>query len=315
MSVIVASYNHARFLDERIQSLLNQTYKNLEIIIVDDKSIDESIEIIESYKSDSRLKLLENESNMGWIETSNRGYFHSKGKYVMFANCDDSCDPAQIETLVTFLEKEHNLGLVFSRSKLIDEEGRVLGDDFNGREKEFKRICNGDTTIEASKFRNLLSHSCVIPNLSAALISRKAFSELNGFSNAYNICSDWDFYLRLSKNFSAGYVYSSLNNFRQHNMTIRSINGNEKILMEISRLLLRQDLMSDLGIFPSFRAKFHVSRIFWEYVLNRQIFQSLKLLRLAKNIVLMDSIMLIVLPIGFFIRISNLFSRQLSISK
>ena len=86
ISVIVASYNHSRFLDERIQSLLSQTYTNLEVTIIDDNSTDESVSIINKYLTDSRVRLIKNPKNRGWINVSNQGFEESTGDYLIFVN-------------------------------------------------------------------------------------------------------------------------------------------------------------------------------------------------------------------------------------
>ena len=85
VSIVVASYNHTRFLDERIQSLLAQTYENFEIIVIDDNSTDDSALMISKFLGDSRIRLVQNRENVGWVNVSNQGFKESKGKFLLFA--------------------------------------------------------------------------------------------------------------------------------------------------------------------------------------------------------------------------------------
>lgn len=312
VSVVIASYNHADFLEERLESILGQTYNNLEIILVDDKSSDGSVEIIRKYLNDKRLGLYENQLNLGWVGTSNKGFSLSSGKYLMFANCDDTCLPNLIEKLVDYFETETNLGLVYCKSNLINFQGQIIGDDFQGREKSFKEFCNGDVTIPSEQFNSFLLHSCVIPNLSAALIRRDIFERLGGFSDDYKICSDWDFYIRLSRENSVGYIVQALNSFRQHQNTIRAQDGEEKVLTEIIKLLLSRQSLMELNFGKRIRSRYQVSRVFAETVLKRERFGFDQVTRLLKTLVLIDHKTLIILPISLVARGFNVVLKFIS---
>lgn len=93
VSVIIPNYNHARFLDERIQSVLNQTYQNFELIILDDKSTDNGLEVINKYKDDSHIShIVVNEENSGSpFKQWHKGFELAKGDWIWLAESDDSC--------------------------------------------------------------------------------------------------------------------------------------------------------------------------------------------------------------------------------
>ena len=141
VSVIVASYNHSEYLIERMDSLINQTYKNVEILVIDDCSTDGSREVLRDYESHPKVKIIIREINGGWVNVSNQGADISKGEFIIFANCDDTCEPQMLEKLVESIKKNPSAGISYSRSKIIDQSGKFLGDDFLIREKAFRNFC------------------------------------------------------------------------------------------------------------------------------------------------------------------------------
>ena len=111
VSVIMPVYNSEKYLNEAIDSILNQTYKNIELIIIDDGSSDNSVKLIREYKS-SKIKFYQNEKNMGVSATRNKAIDLSKGKYIALLDSDDISPLYRIEKEVEFLEKNVDFGLV-----------------------------------------------------------------------------------------------------------------------------------------------------------------------------------------------------------
>src|SRR5690606_21799141 len=128
VSVICLCYNHARFLAEALDSVLNQTYKNLEIIVVDDQSTDNSRAIIEDYVSRfPQIKYLPNEQNLGNCTAFNRAYRLSKAKYLIDFATDDVFLPERIAEQVAAFEKlDKSYGVLFTDAEFIDDNGRHL---------------------------------------------------------------------------------------------------------------------------------------------------------------------------------------------
>jgi glycosyltransferase involved in cell wall biosynthesis len=97
ISIVLPNYNYARYLDERIQSLLNQTYQDFELIIVDDASTDNSLETIDKYIADPRVKTIFYPNNSGSVyQRWNDGAEIATGEYLIFAGADDSCHPTSL---------------------------------------------------------------------------------------------------------------------------------------------------------------------------------------------------------------------------
>jgi len=238
VSVVVASYNHAGHLDRRMASLISQTYQNIEILVIDDHSPDNSLEVLRKYESHPKVKLVARHDNGGWVAVFNQGIEMASGEFVLFANCDDECDPSMIERLVAGVRAFPSAGISFCRSLLIDKDGKHLGDDYSMRESAFRLRCEGDTLIDQSEMGRFLLHSCVIPNTSAALIRRECFDTVGLISAAYRVCSDWDLYFKIATCYDVAYLAAPLNRFRQHPTSITGSAKGRLIHEEYVRLLL-----------------------------------------------------------------------------
>lgn len=255
VSVVVTSYNHARFLDERMRSLLGQRYGNMEIIVVDDRSTDDSVSVLEKYGTDPRVRLVVRERNGGWVAASNHGYELSTGEYVIFANCDDSCTPDLIGRLVAALEESPSAGLAFARSSLLGESGETLGTDFESREARFRRRCGADTVLSGEEMTRFLLHSCVIPNLSGAMFRAACYEDSGRLDEEYRVCSDWVLYFRVAERFDVSYVAEPLNYFRQHPRSIRESTKARVLFEEYMRLLYGYHRRISLAPWDRFRLK------------------------------------------------------------
>lgn len=223
VSIVFTSYNHRRFLRKALERLLYQTYPNYEVIVIDDCSTDGSQDIIKEYADHPRLRMELRTTNSGsYVKASNYGASFANGTILMFAQCDDYADATQLEKLVNAMLENENAGVVFSKSNLIDEHDAFIADDFTGRESAFREKCKNNTLITKQEMIRFLSYSCVLPNLSAAIIRKDLFHAIGGFSEKYLVMSDWGFWLDLAVKTDFYYITEPLNNFRQHNKTIRS---------------------------------------------------------------------------------------------
>lgn len=125
VSVIIPSYNHAKFISEAIESVLNQTYQDLELVIVDDCSPDNSVDIISKFK-DKRIRFYKNDVNQGAVYTTNYAISLSKGKYLALINSDDIWETNKLELQVKFLEENKEYDAVFSNASFVNEEKKAL---------------------------------------------------------------------------------------------------------------------------------------------------------------------------------------------
>lgn len=128
VSVVMPVYNGEKFLKESIESILNQTYKNFEFIIVNDASTDNSEKIIKYYeKKDKRIKYFKNKKNLGQSESVKKGINFSKGKYFFKLDNDDIADKSRLKKIVDFFENNQEYIVVGSNIKIINEKSKVVG--------------------------------------------------------------------------------------------------------------------------------------------------------------------------------------------
>jgi glycosyltransferase involved in cell wall biosynthesis len=301
VSVIVASYNYRAFLPRRLDSLIAQTYKNLEIIVIDDASTDGSLDILANYESNPIIRIYKNKNNLGWVGTSNLGAEFAKGDFIIFANCDDYCYSTMIEVLALPLVNSSDVALSFCCSNLIDESGNIIGNDRKFRERSFLRKCSHDALLLSDEMLYFLCKSCVIPNLSATLIRRSAFFDAGGFSHNFEVCSDWDLYMKIVNISPVFYIRQPLNYFRQHSNTIRSSTRDRKVYSEYITLTI-QLVLSCSRAKTRFRGRLRVAYYIGSYLLRPSregvafFFEQLSYLRNT------DPVSLLFIPGGVLLR-------------
>lgn len=121
-------YNSAEFIDQSISSILNQTYKDFEFLIIDDCSTDNSFLIIEKYsKRDNRIKIFQNSKNLGLTKNLNKLIYHARGNYIARMDADDISLPDRLKKQVNFLNENPNIDIVGCFSENISEKGQLLG--------------------------------------------------------------------------------------------------------------------------------------------------------------------------------------------
>jgi glycosyltransferase involved in cell wall biosynthesis len=126
VSIITPVYNSESFIEETIKSVVNQTYTNWELILIDDSSIDNSISIINSYREEySNIKLLKNKSNQGAAVSRNKGIEIALGEFIAFLDSDDIWKSNKLEKQIGLMKKE-KLDVSFSSYELINEQGKAL---------------------------------------------------------------------------------------------------------------------------------------------------------------------------------------------
>lgn len=207
VSVIVPNYNHAPYLQERLDSIIGQTYQNMEIIVLDDRSTDDSLSVIKRY-SDKVSQVVVNEKNSGspFVQWE-RGFSLAKGDLIWIAESDDTCQPDFLERMVAEFEQRPELAVAFCRSQRIDVDGNRLGED--GFDEP--------SVIEGRLFiKNYLSRYNYIVNASSAVFARKLLDEVDRSYTQFRGCGDWVFWAEVAKSGYVAYIDVPLNCFRQH---------------------------------------------------------------------------------------------------
>ena len=185
ISVVVPVFNGEKTIKETINSILHQTFKDIEVIISDDGSTDSTLEIVKSI-SDSRIKVF-SYPNAGVSASRNRGISQSKAEYIAFIDADDLWTPDKLESQWEALQKNSQAAVAYSWTDYIDESSKFL--------KSGRRIkANGDA------FSKLLLFN-FLENGSNPLIGRKALEEVGGFDEFLPAAQDKDMWLRLAANY------------------------------------------------------------------------------------------------------------------
>ena len=124
ISVVMPVYNGEQFVAKAVESILNQTFKDFEFIIIDNKSTDNSVKIIKSF-NDSRITLIQNEQNFGIATSLNKGIKHSRGQYIARMDADDISYPNRLDEQVSFLEKNPGVSVLGTYASLLNENGKI----------------------------------------------------------------------------------------------------------------------------------------------------------------------------------------------
>ena len=223
VSVVIPNYCHARYLDERIQSVLNRTYQNFEVIILDDCSPDDgaSRAVIEKYRSNPHVShIVYNEVNSGgpykqWA----KGADLAKGDLLWIAESDDYADEHFLEVLVPQFEKNNNVSVAFCRSMLFNNKG-IIGPA--GR----KYIQEG--IIDGKQFIHDYMHSGTgIVNASSAVFTKDAFMNISKDYASLKGAGDRLFWILLAEKGDVVFVEKPYNYFRDHSAnTTKKCNTN-----------------------------------------------------------------------------------------
>jgi glycosyltransferase involved in cell wall biosynthesis len=185
VSIIVTSYNYEKYIGQTIQSILSQTYTNWELIVSDDCSTDDSLEIIRAF-NDDRITLLTTETNLGGGTAYNKAYALCTGKYLCCLDSDDFMAPDKIEKQVRFLEEHSGVDVLGTFITEVDDEGNATGDKFK-HEEWFNRNIDLNQP-ESWLWQNRLNHSSVL--------IRKSVHDLVGLINNNLVFYDYELWVR-----------------------------------------------------------------------------------------------------------------------
>ena len=223
VSVLMTVYNREKYIAEAIESVLNSTYKNFELIIVDDQSKDESLAIAKSYESkDERIKLYINEKNLGDYPNRNKAASYAKGKYLKYLDADDTIYKYSLNYMVEAMEDNPNAALGISFNKIEDV-------------KPYPLISKPRQTY----YDEYLGKSVLGCGPSAAIIKKDVFEKKGGFSGKQYI-GDHELWLKISADYTIIKLQPSLIWWRQHeNQQIVSERKNYEILNTRYQLSLK----------------------------------------------------------------------------
>jgi len=221
ISVVTPTYNRARFLPEAVESVLAQTHADLELIIVDDGSVDETREILEPFLADGRVRYFYQE-NRGQSHARNLALKQARGDFIAFLDSDDLWYPDKLEKQLAVLREKPEVDIVHGDEAIIDENGVVTS-------QENMRRYSGRIT------QRLLADNSV--SITTALVRRRCFDEMGGFDTSVGVADDYELWLRFSARYRFHYEPGIVASYRVMTDQIssdkrRRFAANERIIQE-----------------------------------------------------------------------------------
>lgn len=226
VTVIIPVYNAEKYLRQAIESIVEQTYQHLEIVLINDGSVDSSESIIEQF-SDSRIIYVKNDENCGLIQTLNKGFSFAKGKYIARMDADDISEPMRIQKQVEFLESNPQVGLVGTSF-------RIFGD----KEELVKYPCeNQDIRLAFMNYNPFCHPSVMIRN---EVITTYGLQ----FKKAYLHAEEYKLWTEISLYTECANLSECLLNYRSHATQVSQVHLNQQIE---NSLLIQQEYLNASG--------------------------------------------------------------------
>ena len=207
VSVVIPAFNRKDYIRQTVDSVLNQTHKALELIVVDDGSTDGTLDILKEYGE--RITLLQhpNGENRGQASALNLGLQHLQGEYIAILDSDDYWSLNYIETMLPFLDKNPECGMAYSNGYAVDETGKVLYDLI--KEGHQERNQAGDILLD-----------CYLCLPGESLVRRSVYERVGGFDVSLRAGQDHDMCIRLAENCQLAFNNKPLFHYRKHADTI-----------------------------------------------------------------------------------------------
>ena len=241
ISVVIPNYNYGMYIEERIDTVINQTYPIYELIILDDKSEDNSIEVIENkLKTISGIQtyFVKNEVNSGNVFAQwKKGFELVSGDYVWIAEADDSSNPKFLESVMVGFEKENTI-ISYCESLTIDSKGQVLMGDLREWIDIFK-IGKWDKNYFNNGIDEIVSTLCInntIANVSSVVFKNGDYFDIIEKAKQFKLAGDWFVYMNLLEKGNIAYCRESLNYHRMQEQGVTLSINKEKEFEEIVRM-------------------------------------------------------------------------------
>jgi len=207
VTVLMPVYNAERYLRQAIDSVLNQTYQEFILLLINDGSTDKSEQIIESY-TDERIKYVKNEKNLGLVATLNKGLQMIHTKYIARMDADDICRPKRLEYQVQFMEANDGIALLGTWANLIDEDGKLVGSLTPYSDERRIRT--------ALLFSNIFVHS--------SIMMRKSVLEENGwcYNQEHKAVEDYGLWIKFASKYQVAILEQKFLDYRLNSNGIMS---------------------------------------------------------------------------------------------
>lgn len=224
VSVVMAVFNGAEYIRESLHSILNQTFQDFELIIVDDASTDNTVNVIKEYKDD-RIVLICNDENMKLPKSLNKGIKFARGKYIIRMDADDICMPNRFAKQVSFMEKHPDIAASSGNYYTIDDRGKI-------KRKFGLKIRSWRLTGKMLNRYVLIPSPLVHP---AAIIRKKIFDEGILYNEDYTSAQDYELWLNIHRFYKLGNIPDVILKYRIHEKSI-SVSKRKKQLLNAYKI-------------------------------------------------------------------------------
>jgi glycosyltransferase involved in cell wall biosynthesis len=230
VSIVIPAYNNAKFLPEAIESVLDQTYKDYEIIVVDDGSTDNTKEVLAPYFD--KIKYIQ-QQNQGAGNARNTGIRHSQGEYIAFLDADDVWLPEKLHIQINYLNNNPRIAMVYSLSYSMSEDG-----------KQIKKKGKWGRTLPSENLFDVLFLHNIIPT-STVVVRNEVFNTIGLFDESLINSQDRDLWLRIARELNVAGISKLLSKYRH---TSGSLRKNKGAIEFIRRVIEKHYKLSiDLG--------------------------------------------------------------------
>ncbi len=225
VSVIVPTYNRAHLLGRALQSILNQTYKDFEVIVADDGSTDKTDEVIRSFSA-LDIRYIRHEKNKGEAAARNTGVLAAKGEFIAFLDSDDEWLPEKLEKqMAVFQYHSLRVGIVYSNMCEIERNGK-------------RRIWKSPTFMpeDGRFYRRALNYQVYGIGIGSSIVRKACFEKVGIFDERLSYYVDFDFFIRLSKEFCFYHIKEPLMNYYVTDDSFRWVTsahiGSREVILE-----------------------------------------------------------------------------------
>ena len=233
-TVIIPTYNRREWIEECLDSVLGQTYPNVEVIVVDDRSTDDTVEYLRGAEKFRNVKLHVQEKNGGASIARNTGIEMANGELIVFIDSDDMLQPTHIETAARFFDEYSDLGLFCCDSRMIDANGNVIlgGKTWHESLRDAKGV---DVHTGFRSLQDLFRFSNCFPGFT---LRREVFQKLGGFTQSIFPADDYDLALRVAESdFKVYYLHEPLCLRREHDGQCSGIQNSVKTQVKLIEAL------------------------------------------------------------------------------
>jgi glycosyltransferase involved in cell wall biosynthesis len=238
VSIIIPTHNHAALIGEALNSVFAQTYRDYEIIVVDDDSTDDTASVLQPLIKKGLIRYI-HQQKQGVSAARNRGITEAHGQYIAFLDSDDLFEPEKLEVQVKYLQDHSEIGLVHSGFTKFDNSGRDLG---------YRDL----SWFSGNIYPQMLLYWTTLMAVDAVIIPKKVLDDVGYFNTTLTMGEDLDLYRRIARKYLFGYINRSLARIRVH---AGNTSGDKLKATRGLSMYLEQAFEDDPGLSPQFRRR------------------------------------------------------------